>query len=154
MLRKKETLEKKLEKNLIEANHHLNAMISQIEDISGDSHLHKLPDYMKILKYFKRGLNGTYKKIEEYDHLRQEMETKLENTDIEYKYQENRLYLYDFIREPYSYRYPQAFYIRFTAHVLAHIELGYYLRQQKKELGFLYSELEKRLKDDFVRPEL
>jgi len=124
---------KPLEDRLHEASVHLDKMVIALDDIQGDASLHLLPDIFKVIRLFKQGFNGTYKKLQSYDQMRKDMEPKMKAAGKEYIYQQRRLYLWEYLKEPYSPRYPEDFYIRFTAHVLAHVELRYYIRQNQKE---------------------
>lgn len=134
---------KPLEQRIAEADNHLATMTNKLEDIRGDASLHLLPDILKVIRLFKEGFNGTYKKIEEYDKLRRDMEPKAKAAGIPYKYQQRRLYLWEYLKEPYSSRYPESFKIRLTAHILAHIELRYYLRRNQEELSQIKKGIER-----------
>jgi hypothetical protein len=126
-----------------EASEHLDKMVWALDDIRGDASLHMLPDMFKVIRLFKQGFNGSYKKIQQYDVMRKLMESKMQQAGKIYKYEQRRLYMFEFIKEPYSARYPENMAIRMTAHLLAHIELRYYIRQNQKENYMLKKELER-----------
>lgn len=145
---------KDLESKLLNANLHLNDMVIALDNISSDKKYHYLPDPLKAIKYFKEGFNGTSKKIVEYNKMRENLALRVKNTPVEFDYTEKRLYLYEFIKEPYSAKYPEAFYIRFLAHALAHIELHYYIKSCRKENYSVYTQLKKELGKKFIEPKL
>jgi len=138
--------------NLIATNLHLNNMIISLDDIKGDQELHFLPNPYKIISRFKKGFNGTYQKVIDYEKQRRDLETKLKETNIKYEYSERRLYMYNFIKEPYSSRYPENNLIRFSFFLASHIELRYWINRNLEELFPIYKELKKSLGKNFILP--